>query len=80
MEKLLRIQRERRVKQHKREKVQMMMNKMNLVVIITRRIQVNNSKLMEKIITKILQIFILQSRMHQQMVIAATVAVGKSAN
>lgn len=80
MEKLLRIQRERRVKQHKREKVQMMMNKMNLAVIITRRILENNSKLMEKIITKIPQIFILQSRIHQQMAIAATVAVGKSAN
>jgi len=81
MGKLQRIQKERRVKQHKREKVQMMTNKMNLTVIITRRIAENNSKLMEKITIQILQIYTIQSKMHQQMAITATAAVvEKSAN
>jgi len=80
MGKLQRIQKERRVKQHKREKVQMMTNKMNLTVIITRRIAENNSKLMEKITIQILQICPIQSKMHQQMVIAIAAVVEKSAN
>ena len=80
MGKLQRIQKERRVKQRKREKVQMMMNKMNLAVIITRRIAENNSKLMEKITIQILQIYTIQSKMHQQMVIAIAAVVEKSAN